>query len=211
MDADMARKRREQLNAYADAMNRKRGPLRYSLHDVLGMIAQLQDVPAAPATGITPADLTIEAFGEIRGIAQRLAGVWRPATQGGTFVWRGVTEQGSLDSRLYQAASTLDTLRGMARVNAALADAVGLTRPSDATALARLLDHLSCRPPGLPENWLSASLPPAWPRLRHVNGTSARPRGFRGWRCRALLRCLPSTVWRLPRSSRPPPGLTACP
>ena len=63
--------------------------------------------------------------------------------QGRTFVWRGVTEQGSLDSRLYQAASALDTLSGMAQVNAALADAAGLTRPSDAAALAGLLDHLS--------------------------------------------------------------------
>jgi hypothetical protein len=156
MDVDRARKRRQQLNAYADAMNRKRGPLGYSLHDVLGMIAQLQDVPAAPATGMAPADLTVEAFGEIRGIAQRLPGVWRPSTQGRTFVWRGVTEQGSLDSRLYQAASALDTLRGMTGFNTELADAVGLTRPSDGTVLARLLDHLSCRPPGLPEDWLTA-------------------------------------------------------
>ena len=46
MDADMARKRREQLNAYADAMNRKRGPLGYSLHDVLG-----HDRPAAGCSG----------------------------------------------------------------------------------------------------------------------------------------------------------------
>ena len=168
MDADMARKRREQLNAYADAMNRKRGPLGYSLHDVLGMIAQLQDVPAAPAAGIAaPADLTVEAFGEIRGIAQRLSGAWRPAAQGETFTWRGVTEQGSLDSRLYQAASALDTLRGMTGINAALADAAGLTRPSSAPALARLLDHLSCRPPGLPENWLTADT------LDDVSGAAA--------------------------------------
>ena len=74
MDVDMARKRRQQLNAYADAMNRKRAPLGYSLHDVLGMIAQLQDVPAAPATGIAPADMTVEAAGEIRSTAQRLPG-----------------------------------------------------------------------------------------------------------------------------------------
>ena len=103
------------------------------------MIAKLQDVPAAPATGMAPVDLTVEVFGEIRGTAERLSGVWRPARQGRTFVWRGVTEQGSLDSRLYQAASALDTLSGMAQVNAALADAAGLTRPSDAAALAGLL------------------------------------------------------------------------
>ena len=156
MDADTARKRREQLNAYADAMNRKRGPLGYSLHYVLGMIAKLQDVPVAPATGMAPVDLTVEVFGDIRGAADRLSGAWRPARQGRSFVWRGVTEQGSLDSRLFQATSALDTLSGMARVNATLADAAGLTRPSDAAALAGLLDHLASRPPGLPEDWLTA-------------------------------------------------------
>jgi hypothetical protein len=156
MDVDTARKRREQLNAYADAMNRQRGPLGYSLHYVLGMIAKLQNVPAAPATGLAPVDLTVEVFGDIRSTARRLSGAWRPARQGRTFVWRGVTEQGSLDSRLFQTASALDTLSGIAQVNAVLADAAGLTRPSDAAALAGLLDHLSCRPPGLPEDWLTA-------------------------------------------------------
>ena len=50
MNVDAARKRREQLNAYADAMNRPRDPLGYSLHDILGMIASMHAVPAAPAT-----------------------------------------------------------------------------------------------------------------------------------------------------------------
>ena len=171
MDVDTARKRREQLNAYADAMNRQRAPLGYSLHYVLGMIAKLQNIPAAPATGIAPADLTVEVFGEIRGIADRLSGVWRPATQGRSFVWRGVTEQGALDAWLYQAASALETLSGMARVNVTLADAAALTRPSEAAALARLLGHLSCRPPGLPEDWLTAST------LEDVSGTLAELAG----------------------------------
>ena len=156
IDVDTARKRRDQLNAYAAAMNRRRGPLGYSLHDVLGMISALHNVPAAPATGMAPVDLTVEAFCEIRGTAERLSGVWRPASQGRTFVWRGVREHGSLDSRLYQAASSLDMLTGMAQVNAALAEAAGLTRPSDIGALAVLLDHLSRRPSGLPEDWLAA-------------------------------------------------------
>ena len=44
MDVETVRNRREQLNAYADAMNRQRGLLGYSLHDVLGMIANLHGV-----------------------------------------------------------------------------------------------------------------------------------------------------------------------
>ena len=114
------------------------------------MIARLQDVPAAPVAGIAPANLTVGQFGEIRAAAATLAGAWRPAAQGQSFVWRGVTEQGSLDSALYQAGSALAMLAGIAQVNRTLADTTGLTRPSDAAALARLLTQLGERPPGCP-------------------------------------------------------------
>ena len=90
--------------------------------------------PRRPAS--RPVDLTVEAFGEIRATAQRLSGVWRPASAGTDIRLARGAEPGSLDSRLYQAESALDTLSGMAQVNAALADAAGLTRPSDAAALA---------------------------------------------------------------------------
>ena len=157
MDVDTARKRREQLNAYAEAMNRPRDPLGYSLHDILGVIANQSTVPAAPATGLAPvADLTVEAFSEIRQTAATLAAAWRPAAQGRSFVWRGVTERGSLDARLYQAASALDALAGMTKLNEALAEVTGLTRPSDAGALAGLLSHLLAWPPGMPDEWLTA-------------------------------------------------------
>jgi REase_MTES_1575/AAA domain/Protein of unknown function (DUF3320) len=156
LEVEAVRKRREQLNSYAEAMNRKRDPLGYSLHDVLGMIAHLRAVPAAPATGVAPVDLTVEAFGEIRRTTATLAAAWRPAAQGRSFVWRDVTERGSLDARLYQAASALEALAGMVRVNETLASATGLTRPSHAAALADLLSHLHSWPPEMPDEWLMA-------------------------------------------------------
>jgi hypothetical protein len=157
-DVDTARQRREQLTAYADAVNRPRGPLGYSLYDILGVIASLGAVPAAPATGrALVADLTVEVYGEIRRIAAALAAAWRPAAQGASFVWRGVTERGSLDVLLYEAASALEALAGMTRLNETLANVTGLTRPSDADALAGLLGHLLTWPSGLPDEWLTAS------------------------------------------------------
>ena len=155
IEVDTARKRREELNAYADAMNRPRDPFGYSLHDVLGMIAQLHDVPVAPAGDIVAADLTVETFNEIRASAQRLSRVWRPASQGHTFIWRGVQEQGSLDSCLSRAKYALVRLRSIIYHNPTLAETFGLTRPSDAPVLTMLLDLLSRRPDGLPEDWLT--------------------------------------------------------
>src|SRR6266704_3007163 len=69
--------------------------------------------------------------------------------------WRGVAERGALDGRLYEAASALETLAKAVRGNQILAGATGLTRPSDAPALAQLLDHLLAWPEGMPDEWLT--------------------------------------------------------
>lgn len=155
--ADSARTRREQLNAYADAMNQPRAPLDLSLHHVLGLIAKLNSVPVAPATGLAPVDLTIEVYSQIKSEADRLAKAWRPARQGSSFIWRGVNERGSLESRLYQAISALRKLQGLVQFNSELAAATGLTRPSEAAALAQLLGHLAAKPASTPPDWLTAS------------------------------------------------------
>src|SRR5262249_38956136 len=124
--------------------------------DVLALIASLQNVPAAPAAGGAPVHLTADVLGEIRRAAAALAAAWRPAAQGRSFAWRGMTEHGPLDDRLYQAASALEALAEMVRVNQALAGAAGLTRPSGAHAFASLLDHLQAWPEGVPDGWLTA-------------------------------------------------------
>ena len=154
-EADAERQRLSQFSAHASAMKRSRPPLGYSLHDVIGMAASVRDLPAAPAGGPAPASLTAAVFGEIRQAAAALAAAWRPAAEGRSFPWRGVTARGSQDDRLYQAASALEELAGMVRVNQALADVTGLTRPSGAPALAALLDHLWGWPEGMPDEWLT--------------------------------------------------------
>ena len=154
-DTGMAPEKREQFEQYAHAVHRVREPLGYSLHDVLAKIASLHAVPAAPATHRAPVQLTSELLYGICRTAEAVAAAWRPAEQGQSFAWRGVTERGPLDDRLYAAASALETLAKVIRGNQILADATGLTRPSDAHALARLLDHLLAWPDGLPDEWLT--------------------------------------------------------
>jgi REase_MTES_1575/Protein of unknown function (DUF4011)/AAA domain len=154
-DRETARQRREQLTACAEAMNRVRDPLGYSLRDVLDLIAARPAEPAMPALGLAPAGLTGATLAEIRQAAADLAAAWRPAAQGRAFRWRGVTARGPLDDVLYQAASALETLTGVAGLNQALSEVTGLYRPSDAAALADLLDHLWHWPESMPDEWLT--------------------------------------------------------
>lgn len=155
IEVNIAGKRRRELNAYAEAMNALREPLGFTLHYVLGKIALLHQVPAAPATGRAPTDLTVEQLGEILATAAAIARAWRPAAQGRSYVWRGVTDRSSLDARLYRAASALEVLAGTARLNEDLADAFGLDRPSQADTLANILDLAAARPAQVPDAWLT--------------------------------------------------------
>ena len=176
----------------------------YSLHDILGVIANPSTVPDPPATGLAPvADLTVEAFSEIRQTAAALAAAWRPAAQGRSFLWRGVTERGSLDARLYQAASALEALAGMTKLNETLAEVTGLTRPSDAGTLAGLLSHLLAWPTGMPDEWLTVgTIDPVeatvaqvtatlGPRSRAARARRPAPPGRPGRRYRRAACCPP--------------------
>ncbi len=168
MNPRLAAMRRGELNQYADAMNRKRDPLKWSLHDVLGQIALLHEVPTAPLPAIDAAELTAERHSEILAAAQVLSGAWRPVRQGTSFAWRDVTQHGPMDFLLQQARSALVTLSGLKAFNKELAEVTGLTRPSDATAFADLLDHLAARPAVVPGTWLTAD------RLAPVDDAIAR-------------------------------------
>ncbi|WP_319462731.1 DUF3320 domain-containing protein [Micromonospora sp. RTP1Z1] len=147
--------RREQLNAYAEAMNKIREPLGYSLHDVLGLIANLDHIPAAPTPDLPPVGLTPEGLNAIRDASQRAARAWRPASQGHSYLWRDVTDKASLDTRLYQAKMALEELAGITGFNQVFADAFAITRPSDTPALLTLLAQSANRPGEARDAWLT--------------------------------------------------------
>jgi hypothetical protein len=147
--------RREQLNAYAEAMNRLRDPLGYSLHDVLGLIANLEHIPAAPTPDLPPIGLTPEALNAIRDASARVARAWRPAAQGNSYLWRDVTDSASLDTRLYQAQMALEELAGITGLNRDLIEVFMITRPSDTPAFLTLLTHAANRPAEALDDWLT--------------------------------------------------------
>ncbi|WP_328477428.1 DUF3320 domain-containing protein [Actinoplanes sp. NBC_00393] len=161
-DRQMLRERREQLNAYAQAVAEIREPLSRSLHDVLGDLARLAEVPQAPAPGLQTAALTSDAMERIRAASERLAQAWRPATERSGFRWREVVERESLDDALFLAQLTLEDLAEAGAPNADLAAAFHLRLPADAPALDEITAHAARRPDGVPDSWLTA------PTLRPV-------------------------------------------
>lgn len=149
--------RRRRLNSYALAMNERRSPLQASLHDVLGELAELVNVPVAPAPGRPPLELSEEGRAALGGTLARLERTWRPAAQGSTFLWRAVTDPSSLESRLYAAVSALDELQGTIRLNEDVVDSFGLRTPRQTTTLMELLDLQHVHRPGFVNDaWLTA-------------------------------------------------------
>jgi hypothetical protein len=150
--------RRRRLNSYALAMNERRSPLQASLHDVLGELAELVHVPAAPAPGRPPLQLSEEGRAALGDTLSRLERTWRPAAQGSTFLWRAVTDPSSLESRLYSAVSALDELHGTIRLNEEVVDSHGLRTPHQTTTLMELLDLQHVHRPGfVNDGWLTAA------------------------------------------------------
>ncbi|WP_145903165.1 DUF3320 domain-containing protein [Kitasatospora viridis] len=114
-ELDRARRLREELSAYAAAMNQVREPLGRSLHDVLGRLALL-DQAETPAVLLdsrrnTPAIRALAA-GQLRELVdagRNISRAWRPVCEGEAFVWRGL----SGDSGLTVAEQAVDALAGL--------------------------------------------------------------------------------------------------
>ncbi|GAA4957336.1 DUF3320 domain-containing protein [Actinoplanes utahensis] len=154
---ELLRERREQLNAYARALTEPREPLGRTLHEIIGRFARLADVPEAPAPALHAAALTDEALDRIRDAAARLTHAWRPALERGGFRWREVAETEPLAEALAAAQSALESLAAAAAINAPIAAAFHLRLPTDAAQLSEISEHAAQRPPGVADQWLTAT------------------------------------------------------
>jgi hypothetical protein len=152
IDRRAVRERRERLSAYAEAMNCIRQPLGRSLHDVIGICARLQAVPAAPVPHEFPAELTAEALDQIREAVGRLGRL-----RSESYLWRDAVEREPMEIPIKQALQALGKLAEMVIANSTLADAFDLHEPAGASALAALAAHAGRKPGKIIEEWLTAS------------------------------------------------------
>lgn len=115
-ELDRARRLREELSAYAAAMNQTREPLGRSLHDVLGRLVLLERADTPQLT------LGARSIGTVRRLAARqlqalleaagaISRAWRPAAEGEAFVWRGLKAVSAPTAVLADAADALADLR----------------------------------------------------------------------------------------------------
>ena len=155
LDRRAPRELREQLSAYAYAMNEVRKPLGRSLHDVLGICAGLVEAPAAPVPVIAPETVTSDSLRRIREAADRLSAAWRTVVDRDSLPWRDVLRREPLDPLLSRAERALSGLARSRRADAGPASPFGLDGPDDAGVLARLATHAGKRPPHVPDEWVS--------------------------------------------------------
>ncbi len=157
LDRRAPRELREQLSAYAYAMNEVRKPLGRSLHDVLGICSRLSDAPAAPVPVIPPASVTPESLRRIRDAADRLSAAWRTVADRDTLPWRDVLRREPLDPVLSRAERTLAGLARSLHTEPGQAAPFGLDGPGDAGKLATLAGHAGKRPAAARDEWITTA------------------------------------------------------
>lgn len=151
-----AKEHREALNGYARAMNEKRMPLNRSVHHVVGLYSQINGIAGALAPEGTLKGLSERGFEDIQQSLTQLAGAWRPATQGKSYLWRDVIDTRSIEPELVQAEEFIIQLRQSLQIHAELACALSLSKPSDTPKLISFLEHK--RKPHahiIPDSWIT--------------------------------------------------------
>ncbi|MFB6627586.1 DUF3320 domain-containing protein [Streptomyces sp. NPDC056374] len=144
-----ARRLREELSAYAAAMNQTREPLQRSLHDVLGRLIRLElaetpQLPLPGSYGRTVGKLSADALQEVGSAAEAVSRAWRPAAEGDAFPWRGLVGN-SASSVLSEAVDALDGVRAAA-VRRPFADT--LDEPASVRELQQAIGTLRAGLPG---------------------------------------------------------------
>ncbi len=153
---------REELNAYAIAVNVRREPFGRSLHDVMGRVAALQSGERGPVCGTHGRELTPKQFGEILDAAGRLSRAWGPVEHPETFLWRSLRDTETSGARQQQIGSQLGAL-GVALDNlrAVMESIVATTGLRSAETLEGA-EHLGRLLSTIEERADRAATPPRW-------------------------------------------------
>ncbi|MFJ1708033.1 DUF3320 domain-containing protein [Kitasatospora sp. NPDC088346] len=176
-ELDRARRLREELSAYAAAMNQVRAPLQRTLHDVLGRLVLLDQagtprLPLSQHGSGSVARLGAGALQALTSAAEAVSRAWRPVAEGEAFVWRGLEGPAALTV----ADEAVDALAAVhtAAERYPFADVVPNQRTVDELhRLVRVLRGGLQGRPGTPRAALPEGLPDALGRLAELFGAPA--------------------------------------
>ncbi|MBI4728048.1 MAG: DUF3320 domain-containing protein [Acidobacteria bacterium] len=181
-EADRQRliERRKELSAYARGLNEVREPLHRSLHDAIGRVAKLRDLPSPPAASIPFDSLSPQRFAALVDLAAALGRVWGPVERGEDFQWRQLSGSEFSPSREGQIRhlleSALDAVAECERLTEATANELALPWSrsiAHTESLVRVLTLLAERPE-VPESWLTVgSLDPMAARISKLKELTA--------------------------------------
>jgi hypothetical protein len=152
---------RQDLTAYARAMNEQRSPLGRSVHNVVGELSQLQHLPQAPGSATVDDSLAANELAKIYETTEALAGSWGPVRRGDDFLWHSLRDGTLTQSRRASLVGTLEramlVVEGLEGCTRELAETTGLSWRDGIPDASRFGDLLSLleTPRNVPSSWLS--------------------------------------------------------
>jgi hypothetical protein len=156
-EAEKLKQRRDQLNAYVEALHAVREPLRQSAWWALGELSRCEGLPYIPLGLADPAELTPDWLEQTRHVVQRLQQLWHIPEQGPDFPWWGFKAEDRFTVKLRDDVSALlERVRGrIDRLAAAAEEYAGQLGADGAVPwLLRVADVLESNPRP-PASWLT--------------------------------------------------------
>jgi very-short-patch-repair endonuclease len=172
VEREQARRAREHLSGYAEAVNETREPLGRSAHWVLGRLANLASVANAPLPRQIDRNLEASHYAWLQELFADLARVWAPIEEGEAFIWRGFAKNVYSDHLRTEVEASLDELLISLETCEDTADSLAfeaglppVDRISNAERYASLVAHCRNQPETEAAWWIAVDLENMWARL----------------------------------------------
>ncbi|MEV8266226.1 DUF4011 domain-containing protein [Microbacterium sp. NPDC076911] len=101
---------RQALTAYASAMNERRGPIEWSLHEALGKATTLPKVDWLPRAVLSVSSLTPSTWDRISDLGEAIGKSWNHVKLGERHLWHGIQELAGLEYDVGAARRALEDL-----------------------------------------------------------------------------------------------------
>ncbi len=200
-EVERLQQRHIELNAFLQALQTVREPLRQSAAWALGELARCDGLPRMPLGLSDAADFTAEWMGQAQAAVQRLQKLWHIHEEGPDYAWWGFKADGrytqkvrdEVNSLLERARGRMDRLAATARDYGAKIGAVG-----PVSWLLRVADALEASP-APPVSWLTTEdLSQVGADLERCAATDQQPDQTRA----PLTARYAAEIWRLPTGTR---------